>query len=232
MTGKGFIDSLFYDLGKIQVLTTDTYFRLIALNWCNRILRDINAREEHWSFLEQTATFPTIAGIMTYDPPDDIDGNKYLSLRQTATPAKLRRYTQERLDLEFPNPTEDSGNPLRYIPFADGLKLHPVPSSVITITERYLKKITILADNDVITTELPEKYNDVVINGMEKYAFKYFPKFGNARDAVSLYEAGIVTMQRDNVVSMDADYISQPHSGGLTNIRNPHFDTSGAIGEV
>ena len=72
LTGAGFIDNLMESVGKIQTKASDTNYRVIALNWLNRIVEDISSRQRHWKWLEKTSTFDTVADQLSYDLPADI----------------------------------------------------------------------------------------------------------------------------------------------------------------
>jgi len=211
MTGKSFIDNLFYDLNRYSLLTTDTNLRVISLAWANRVIKDISGRNQHWVWLEKTSTFPTVAAQMTYDLPTDIDGNKILSLKQETTPAKLIYINQRRLDELEADPTTSSGNPLYYTLWAGDVRLWPVPSAAITMYLRYLKVITELSDSASSTTDIPTKWDEVVLDGMKVHAFRMFPSWGDSLRQKAVYENGIILMKRDNDALIDEDGISEPH---------------------
>jgi hypothetical protein len=210
MNGKEFIDALFYDIGKYQVLITDTNLRVIALSWLNRIKNEISSRHEHWTWLEQTAIFNTVASQMTYDLPTDIDlsGNKVMDLRQKTSPAKLIYISQKRLDELDPNPTR-TGNPTHWTKWANQIRLYPIPSSVITMYLRYMLDKATDYNDEIVTSQIPVKFDWVVNAGMKKYAFAMFPRWGNVAEANSLFENGIGNMLSDNNIVLDDDQLSE-----------------------
>ncbi len=215
ITGKSLIDYTMYDTGKYQVLTADTALRAIILTWANRILLDISTRHNHWTWLEVGATFPTVAGQMPYSLPSAIDltGKKMFTIRDAVSGNKLIYYDQRRFDEIEPNPTA-SGNPLYYTYWATGLKLYPIPSGILTMSVRYIKKITAVLDDTTTTTELPDKWQDVVIDGIKKYAYRMFPEWGDGNVAMAQYEAGIRRMWDENNIGLDDDQVTERHIVG------------------
>jgi hypothetical protein len=214
MTGQGFINSFMQDVGRIQVLTTDTNLRSLALDWLNRVIRYISGRSEHWTWLEKSATFSTVANQMTYDYPSDIDlsGRKVFTIRQKDSPAKLIFINQRYLDELVPEPDTVTGNPLYYTMFASGIRLYPIPDAVYTMYIRYIKLITAFSDSAASTSDIPAKWDDVVLDGMKMHGFRVFPEWGDANSQKNIFEAGIQTMIRDNDIELDNDYQSDSHS--------------------
>lgn len=212
MTGKDYIDNTLYDIGKIQVLTTDTNLRTIVLGWANRVIKHISASEGHWRWLEKTASFDTVASQMTYDLPTDMDlsGHKVYSLRQKDSPVKLIQMNQRRFDELEPNPTAE-GNPYWYVPWGNTIRLYPIPSAVITMYLRYIKTVTALTDSAASTTDIPDKFDEVILSGIKVHAFRMFPEWGNSAEQVALFENGIMQMKRDNFVELDSDDLSSRH---------------------
>ena len=210
MDGKSFIDELMMDVGKIQNLTTDANLRSIALRWLRRVIKDISARHPHWTWLESTQTFPTLNEIMSYDLPLDIDlsGHKLFDLRQYTTPAKLVYISQRRFDELQPDPTIQTGAPLYYTIFATSLKLWPVPDAAINMYMRYIKTIAVISDSETSTTDIPAKFDEVVLDGAKVHAFKYFPEWGDSREQKQIYEGGVLEMKRDNNISLDSENFS------------------------
>jgi len=214
--GKSYVDNLFYDIGKYQVLTADTALRVIALSWANRVIKDISGRHRHWTWLEKTSTFATVASQMTYDLPTDVDtsGRKILSLKQYTTPTKLTYVNQRRLDELEPDPTTNEADPYLYTYWATAIRLYPVPSQAITMYLRYIKTISALTDSALSTTDIPAKWDDVVIDGMKKFAFSMFPEWGDTGKQFAIFENGIDKMIRDNNEELDAEATSETHGDG------------------
>jgi hypothetical protein len=223
MDGKTFIDNLFYDLGRYSLLTTDTTLRTVALSWANRVIKDISGRKT-WTFLEVTSTFPTIASTMTYDLPADCDlsGRKVISLRQKESPQKLFYISQRFLDEVEPEPDTVTGNPLYYTIFAQQIRLYPVPNDAYTMYMRYIKTITALTDSALSTTEIPAKFDEVVLDGMKVHAFRMFPKWGDSNTAKALFEQGILKMISDDDAEIDASNVSGSHIIGANNLIPPY----------
>jgi len=229
MDGKSYIDNLFYDIGRYTLLTTDTNLRIIALAWANRVIKDISSRKPHWVWLEKTSSFPTVIDQVSYDLPTDIDlsGRKVVSVRQTSTPAKLVYVSQHRMDELEADPTVSSGNPLFYTLWSSYIRLFPMPSAVITMYMRYIKTITPLTDSAVSTTDIPDKFSEVVLDGMKVHAFRMFPKWGDSNAQKVIYEQGILRMIEDDNAEIDADNISGAHIPGNDGLIPPyHFDNT------
>jgi len=213
MDGKSFIDQTMEDLDRFDNKVTDTTYRAIALNWLNRVLKNIGTMQDgfHWRFLEKTATFPTVTSQLTYDLPSDIDGYKVFDLRQQTTDVKLTFKPQEWIDLYWPDPTVTSGNPLFYTLFASSMKLIPLPASAITMYIRYIKGITALTDSAASSTDVPAKWDDVIIQGALAKAYKFDKRIEDSIDAQNQFEKGIERMQLDNECIIDNSPIAQGH---------------------
>jgi len=220
-TGKAHIDSLMYDLGKVQTLTADTNYRVVALDWLNRVVRDLAGRNPHWFWLEKTSTFDTVADQMSYDVPSDLEGQNIYNLKQTTSPTSLTYIDQRRLDELEPDPTDASGNPFYYTLFATAVRLWPVPSDAIEMTIRYLKTPTAFTDGAGSTSDIPARYDQIVNDGMKVHAFNYEPQWGNSKVAQVSYEAGIVRMQRDNNVVLNDDGVTERHPFGGRILKEP-----------
>lgn len=191
-------------LGLADKSSSDTTYRATALKWLNLVMGDIANRQQtfHWRWLEKTATFDTVVDQMSYDLPSDIDGYKIFDVRQKTDDVKLKYVEQNVFDTFVPDPDTDSGNPTIYTLWADAIKLWPIPSSAITMHMRYLKQITALAD-DSATTEIPAKFNSVLIDGAMVYVYKFDPDLGKWDTQQQIYEAGIDKMIRDNAITID-----------------------------
>lgn len=225
-SGSAFIDQLMESVGKIQTKTTDTNYRIIATNWFNQVIRDISSREKRWKWLEKTSTFPTVESQLSYDLPSDIDGYNIFSLKQTETPITLKYIDQRRFDQLEPDPTETEADPEFYTVYASSLRLFPTPSQEITMTLRYLKTATALADDDE-TLDIPEKWDSVLLDGAKVHAFNYEPEWGSPKTQIQLYEAGIARMLQDNSNIQDDDGVSETHPFGVGLEVLPRFNPRG-----
>lgn len=225
--GEALINSLMYDVGKVQVLTTDTNYRVMALDWLNRILRDIAGRHSDWNWLQKSATFNTVADQMSYDLPTDLldGGFKIYDMRQKESPSPIVYIDQRRFDELEPDPTDSSGNPFYYTLYADTLRLWPVPDDVYAIYMRYVKNITTMTDG-ATTCETPVQYDDVVVDGMKVHAFRYEPEWGDTTKQKIIYESGIQRMIRDNDLTLDDDGVTERHGYGTGANEAYSFDST------
>jgi len=167
MTGQSIINSLMFATDRLQTLTTDTDYRTMALDWVNRTLENISAQQDRWwwRFLEKTGEFDTIVNIMSYNLPDDIDTYKVLTIRDKTNDFPIKFIPIEKFDRIIGNPSESTGQPVWFTLWADVIKLYPVPAGIYTTDVRYIKKITLLTDDEDSTTDLPDKWTDVLLQG-------------------------------------------------------------------
>ena len=226
MNGQSIINSIMYKTGKIQVLTTDTNYRTMVLDWLNDVKDDISSRHPHWNWLEKTATFYTVADQMSYDRPGDMDlsGIKIVSLKQTESPTKLFYVNQGRFDELQPKPTDSSGNPYLYTVYSDAIRLWPVPNDAIQMTLRYMKINADDFTDGTDTSDIPEQYKKVILDGVLIDAFNYEPQWGNSDKARMAYEDGILRMMRDNDTALDDSSVSERHPSEPDYLATPHFD--------
>lgn len=212
MTGQQFINSVMIDTDRYVNLTTDTDYRAMCLDWLNRVLKNIASMQDgfHWRWLEKTATFPTVAAQMSYDLPSDIDSQKIVSVTQSETDFKLNFIAQEDLDSWLPDPTGTNGNPRMYTLYANSIRLIPIPNSVITITERYIKNITTLTDA-AVSGDTPTKWDDIIIQGILAKAYRFDKRKDDAADANNQFLLGIERMKTDNSQIIDDAPVAKDH---------------------
>ena len=213
MTGQQFINSIMIDTDRYDNLVTDTTYRAIALDWLNRIVKDISAMQEsyHWRWLEKTSTFNTVASQLSYDLPSDIDGYKVLSLKQTTTDVKLYYIPQEEFNRLYPDPTQHTGNTICYTLYANAIRLYPTPSGAIEMTMRFVKTITALADGSGVT-DIPAKYDEIVLHGAMSKAYKFDKRLNESVDSYNKYLTGVERMKTDNGMIIDNLDVARGHS--------------------
>jgi len=214
MTGEQFINEVMFETDRHQNLETDTIYREMALRWLNRVIKDISTRQTgfHWRFLEKTAYLETVAEQMSYSLPDDIDGYKILSVHRKDPEMKIDYVDQRIFDEFIPDPDTSSGNPDYYTLWGDAIKLWPIPSSDgQKIYVRYIKEITTLADNDTGTNDIPQKWDDMVVQGILVRAFKYDGKVNEMALSQQEYERGLIRMEEENGLIIDAKRVARSH---------------------
>jgi len=179
--------------------SADSAYRTLALDWFNLVLDDLASRQisYHWRWLEKTATTPTVSGQHAYDLPADCDTNKILNVYDRTNDITLKYVDYNTFVKYVADPSADAGDATLYTFFAGTLRLYPVPDSAVTIYLDYVARITKLAD-DAVTIELPEKYEDVLIQGFLKYAYGFDRELGDYTAQVQIYEKKVDDMIREN----------------------------------
>ncbi len=196
MQGTQFLDIL---MGLADKNTDDTSYRSKLLDWTNLVLKDIQNRQQnfHWRWCEKTATASTVADQHTYDMPTDVDTNKALYLYERTNDISFKFIPYQKFVRTITNPANDTGTSYLWTFFANSLRLWPTPAAVVTFYLDYVKLITALAD-DTNTTDIPAKYDPIVIDGVLVYIYKYDPELGDWAKQQLAYEAGITRMISDN----------------------------------
>lgn len=217
MTGAEFLNVLAgpADGSKFGILDKnkgDTKFRATVLDWLNLILKDISNRQQnwHWRWLEETATAPTVEDQIDYDPPTDLDTNKIFKIYDRTQDRTYEFVPFNQFREQYPDPSTDTGNPRIWTYFDGQIKLFPVPSSVFQIYIEYIQTITNLADN-TNSTEVPVKYDQVIIDGVLTYSYRFDRDLGDLGAQVQLYEAGIQRMIKDNLMTIDQKGRTRSH---------------------
>ena len=230
MNGQDFINQIFEDLDKVDVQSTDTTYRAIVLNWLNRVLKNIATMQDgfHWRFLEKTATFETVEDQHSYDLPSDIDGYKVFDVRQKEDDIKIEYRTQQWFDENFPDPTVTGGNAYYYTLWASAIKLLPIPSSAFDVYMRYIKTPTALTDDSDSTTDVPSKWDDVIIQGVLAKAYKMERRLQDSLDAKNDFLAGIERMKSDNETIIDYNHVADSHR--IVRSRGLRFKTPAGVG--
>ena len=234
MTGQAFLDLLVGTNSRIGLLdanASDTAYRALVLEWLNLVLKDISNRQQdwHWRFLEKTATAPTVADQLDYDLPADIDTDKIFSVFDRTNNITYTYMEHDKFLRAYPNPSLNTGNPSIFTVWADVIKLYPIPSSVFTLFMKYIKTITLLAD-DSESTNVPAKYDTVIIDGVLMWAYKLDPQKGNSSEQARIYEygaggspgnakGGVQGMVEDNRMMISELSVTESHrtkGGGLS----------------
>ena len=152
---------------------------------------------------------------MTYDLPTDIDGHKVFSLKRKDGDRKLDFIPQDQLDESVPDPSVSSGRPIVYTLWYTYVRLWPIPDSAITMYLRYVKKITEVADDTTTLTEIPDRWENVVLDGVKVRAFSFDRRPNEAAIAKADYDVGIERMQNDNEMIIDYKAVVGEHTRGL-----------------
>jgi len=237
MTGESFLNFLCGTSGRIGMLDCnidDTEYRGLVLQWLNLVIKDIAGRQQDWHyrFLEKTVTASTVADQLDYDLPTDIDGYKVFSVLDRTHNHTYRFCPHDKFLRFVPNPSLSTGAPYLYTVWAGNLKLWPVPSSVFTIYLKYVKTLTALAD-DSNSTEIPAKYDSVVIDGVLVWAYKFDPQLGNADNQARIYEwgaggapgmptGGVQGLVLDNRININELGSSQSHRSRRREFQTPY----------
>uniref|UniRef100_A0A6M3KPE7 Uncharacterized protein n=1 Tax=viral metagenome TaxID=1070528 RepID=A0A6M3KPE7_9ZZZZ len=198
-------------LGLSDKNVNDTVWRATVLGWINLVNKDISNRQQnfHWRWLEKTVTAPTAIGQHSYDKPIDMYMNKMFSVYdRTNNRTYIFKPYDEFVNL-IPNPSLSSGSPGWHTLFAGTIRLYPIPASIFTFFMDYGRRISSISDN-ATTIDIPDNYEDVVINGAMIYIYKFDPDMGDWKAQQQIYEAGIDRMIRDN--NMSPSEKSQPQS--------------------
>lgn len=203
MTGQQFLDFLCSKNGQIGMLDKnyqDTSYRAFMLDCLNLVLKDISTYQVgwHWRFLEKSATAPTVADQHTYDLPTDIDTHKIEALSDRTYDRKYIFVPYDRFSRMFPDPSVSTGSSIYWTLFANVIRLFPVPNTVWTMYIDYVKKITALTDSGSSNTDVPPKYDHIIIAGARAYAYGFDPDLGNEAQQIQIYKDGLDRMMSEN----------------------------------
>ena len=180
--------------------SNDTGYRALALIWLDDIIKDIQNRQTnfHWRFLEKTATASTVIDQHSYDLPSDIDTNKIIAIYDRTEDITYRFMPYERFVRYVADPSNSTGQSTIWTFFATTLRLYPVPDSEWTFFLDYIKIMSDGADSSA-TLDIPDKYKNIIIDGMLEKAFQFDPELGNTQIQRAIYEADVARMIMDNI---------------------------------
>lgn len=206
MTGAEFLNFICGTSGKIGMLeknVNDTSYRAFMLDCLNLVLKDISNRQQnfHWRWLEKTATAPTVASQHTYDLPADIDTNKMFAIYERTNDISLKFMPYDKFVRLVADPSNSVGQSVLWTFYANTIRLYPVPSAIITLYLDYIKRITLLTDA-AVSTDIPIKYDPVIIDGLMVYAYKFDKDMGDWAKQQMIFEAGVIRMIQDNNMSI------------------------------
>jgi hypothetical protein len=191
MTASGLLDDLLKIADKNA---NDTEYRALGLIWLKQILADISNRQQnfHWRFLEDGTTFSTAINDFDYDLATiaaSIDTTKVIHVYDKTNDRTYRYVPYEVFRQFVADETNSSGETNIFSIFAGDLLLWPVPSAVITTNFDYVKIIPTPTDGSTVLL-IPDKYENVVMDGLMAKAYKFDPELGDARVQFDLYENG------------------------------------------
>ena len=211
MTGATFL-TLFLKLTDKN--SSDTAYRSLALEWFNLVIKDIQNRQDdfHWRFLEKTATTPTVASQFNYELPSDIDILKIVHVYDKTNDRTYTFVPYERFKAAVADETNTTGDQFIFTLWSEELLLYPVPDSIITIFMDYVQLLTALAD-DSNFTEIPARYDTVVIDGALVWAYKFDPELGDWKAQQAIYQDGIDRMKTENRVIITENVRPESHRG-------------------
>lgn len=235
LSGTQFLDYLVgsdSEIGLLDKNPDDAKYRKFTLSNLNLVLEDIQNRQQsfHWRFLEVTAIAPTVSGQMDYDLPGTsgsappIDTTKLVVVSDRTNDITYTYKPYEIFKRYVADPSNDSGDPYIFTLWANMLKLWPVPNSAFNVFLDYIKLMTKFAD-DSTTTDIPAKYNHVIIAGALVYAYKFDPQLGDWVKQQQIYEAAVDKMVRDNSLviselSKSASHRDKYYRRGLVDGKN------------
>ena len=215
MTGQAFL-TLFLKLTDKN--SSDTTYKDLALEWFNLVIKDIQNRQDdfHWRFLEKTATAPTAVNQFNYELPSDIDILKIVHVYDKTNDRTYTFVPYERFKASVADETNQTGDQFIFTLWAEELLLYPVPDAIITIYMDYVRLLTALAD-DSNSTEIPARYDTVLIDGALVWAYKFDPELGDWKAQQAIYQDGIDRMKTENRVIITENVRPLSH-------RNKGFD--------
>lgn len=165
-------------------------------DWTNEVYLEI-CNAGFWRFLETESTFETVIGQEAYSTSADCSVNRIINIRETSTPAVLKRVDFKTIDKLYPATTAMSGgNPNSYYFVGNQIYLYPVPDRAVTIKYRYYKTVTDMKEPDDVP-EIPEQWKWVLVNGVLVRANQYLQD-QSLKDAQLLYLDGLLQMRATN----------------------------------
>ena len=203
MSGKDFLDILCGSStieGLLDKNPNDIRYRVGCLNWLNLVLKDISTRQNsfHWLFLEKSATAPTVVDQHTYDPPIDIDTNKMFAIYDRTKDRTYKFVPYSKFVRYVPDPANYRGDIIIWTFFANTIRMLNIPTSVFTMYMDFIKTITLFSDNATSFTDIPAKYDSVILNGALVYGYRFDPELGDWEKQQAIFEIGITNMVREN----------------------------------
>lgn len=239
MTGSEVLDDFLKIMDKNS---NDTEYRALALIWLDLVFKDIQNRQKgfHWRFLEGTDNFDTAANdfdyvLTTIITPDVIDTTKVIHVYDKTNDRTYKYVPYDRFRRRIADETADTGEPYIFSIWSDDLLLYPVPDGIVTTYIDYVKMITAAADSSATCT-IPDKYKNVVYDGLKVHGFQFDPDMGDWKAQQQIYEAGIQRMKDENAVvvsdmgrpvSHRAKHMMKDDVDGMKSVYFPIEDASG-----
>jgi hypothetical protein len=203
MTGAQFLNVLCSSssiLGLSDKSSSDTVWRATVLEWLKLVFKDIQTRQVsfHWKFLEVTATASTVANQFYYTLPTDIDRKKIVHVYDQTDEITYIFVPYERFrKLVAKETAHTSSSIVNWTLWSNQIGLYPVPDSAKTFYLDYVQTFTDIAD-DANSIELPTAYDNIIIDGVMEYVYRFDPTLGNALNQRQIYESGIERMIKEN----------------------------------
>ena len=174
--------------------------------------------ETNWYSLYTTRTFATVASTSEYAVASDF--GRTLDLIDVTNNLLLTEDMSKMMDMVDAN-ADYIGNPTHFTLQGSNYRLHPIPSGVFTIRDRYWKQPTSLSAN-ANTSDLPIEVENCIIQWSLSSILDYLKDF-NGSDRARLLYATLLdkAMKRNNEMIDRMHIFSRASYGGLQPPRFP-----------
>jgi hypothetical protein len=141
-------------------------------DWTNEVYFEI-VNSGYWRFLESESLINTVEGQVNYLLASDCSANRIINVRETSTPALLKRKDFKDIDILHPDVSQTtSSTPVYYYFVNNQIYFHPVPDREITVKYRYYKTACELVYPEDVPA-IPEHWKWVLVNGVLVKANQY-----------------------------------------------------------
>lgn len=157
---------------KVQQRVRDTsYSSSEIMNYLNDTQNDV-FNEYRLPFMETTQDYTLTVGVSDVTNGVGLPANFVQAIDVILTTSgqeKLLTYTDIReIDRSAPDPDDENANsrgaPSYWYNYANTIRVFPEPDAAYTLTVRYYKKPTILADNPDVP-EIPSEFEELLVSG-------------------------------------------------------------------
>jgi hypothetical protein len=170
----------------ITDVTAATGQALIITELINEAQTELWSETTNWYTLYATRTFATVANTAEYAQASD--WGRTIDMMDTTTNRILTEDVIRAFDENDPD-ADYTGTPTHFAVQGSNYRLHPIPSGVLTIRERYWKFPTVLAAN-ANTSDLPSFCDNFLIEWSRMMILEYLQKYDQA-DRVRLHIYGV-----------------------------------------
>ena len=178
----------------VNNLNRSDFTRPMALGYINERVNAV-CDYDNYSFMELTATAPTVAGQQTYDIPSTYKDQLQMLIIDGVQKTPLIKWVGTEAELSFSN-TTTSTKPYAYWVWQNAYNVYPIPDKAYTLFLKYYGYLGDMTDVAIEENELGQYWYKLLENGATAEAFHFFQQADKTTEWEAKYQSEFKKMDR------------------------------------